>query len=207
MKAIRTQKLLIKMKLSAQFLFVLSSFLTCASGPGQLIWPGDTDASFQPGSRFPIEGEAYTVARLGHNQLIVGGCLEFYVEPNVGSGLAMLTTNGVPLKAPFFEISDYYGSSKGGCVFATAVQPDGKVVIAGTFVRVNGVARTNIARLNPDGTVDSAFAPVITYADPVLGPSAAVFSVTILEDGKILVGGGFDRVNGIVRNNLARLNP
>ncbi len=42
----------------------------------------------------------------------------------------------------------------GGDVQATAVQPDGKVIIAGEFTEVLGVARSYIARLNADGTLD-----------------------------------------------------
>src|SRR5947208_1377107 len=38
--------------------------------------------------------------------------------------------------------------SSGGFVFAIAVQNDGKVIIGGSFTSVNGVARTNLARIN-----------------------------------------------------------
>ena len=45
----------------------------------------------------------------------------------------------------------------GGWVNAIALQPDGKVVIGGSFTAVNIVARTNIARLNSNGTLDTGF--------------------------------------------------
>jgi len=38
-------------------------------------------------------------------------------------------------------------------------EADGKIVIAGAFTLVNGQSRTNIARLNPDGTLDMSFYP------------------------------------------------
>ena len=44
-------------------------------------------------------------------------------------------------------------------VLATAVQPDGKILIGGIFTSVLGVTRNNIARLNTDGTLDTAFNP------------------------------------------------
>ena len=44
-------------------------------------------------------------------------------------------------------------------VSATAVQPDGKILIGGAFSSVLGVTRNNIARLNTDGTLDTAFNP------------------------------------------------
>ena len=68
----------------------------------------------------------------------------------------------------------------GSIVFATAVQPDGKILIGGTFTTVLGVARNNIARLNTDGTLDTAFNP---------NASSDVFSIAVQADGKILVGG------------------
>ena len=50
-------------------------------------------------------------------------------------------------------------STVGTFVRATAVQPDGKILIGGNFTSVLGVARNNIARLNTDGTLDTAFNP------------------------------------------------
>ncbi len=50
-------------------------------------------------------------------------------------------------------------STVGTLVDATAVQPDGKILIGGNFTTVLGVARNNIARLNTDGTLDMAFNP------------------------------------------------
>ena len=55
-------------------------------------------------------------------------------------------------------------SAVGGYVVATAVQPDGKILIGGNFTTVLGVARNNIARLNTDGTLDTAFDPNATSA-------------------------------------------
>jgi len=45
---------------------------------------------------------------------------------------------------------------QGGAVFS--VQQDGRIVIGGSFTKVNGQRCERIARLNPDGTLDSSFA-------------------------------------------------
>ena len=46
----------------------------------------------------------------------------------------------------------------GVAVTAMAVQPDGKILIGGNFnSTVGGQVRNGIARLNPDGTLDTAF--------------------------------------------------
>ena len=45
----------------------------------------------------------------------------------------------------------------GSQVNTIAIQPDGKVIMAGIFNTVLGATRNNIARLNTDGTLDTAF--------------------------------------------------
>jgi uncharacterized delta-60 repeat protein len=90
---------------------------------------------------------------------------------------------------------------------ALAVQPDGKILAGGYFTAFApyggaSVTRTNFARLNTDGTVDSAFSP---------NPDNQVSTIALQADGKILIGGAFHSVspNGgapQARESLARLN-
>ena len=42
-------------------------------------------------------------------------------------------------------------------VYTLAVQADGKIVVGGAFITLGGETRYYIARLNPDGTLDTAF--------------------------------------------------
>jgi uncharacterized delta-60 repeat protein len=81
-----------------------------------------------------------------------------------------------------------------------AYQSDGKIVIVGSSLfSYNGVTRPGIARINPDGSLDTSF-------NPGTGASG-VFAVAIQSDGKILISGTFTTYNGIIRNKLARINP
>ena len=84
-------------------------------------------------------------------------------------------------------------------VEAVAVQPDGKIVIGGNFTHVGGTARTNLARLHPDGTVDMTF-------DPGIGSNGTVKSLAIQNDGKILAGGSFSSFDGEARGGIVRLH-
>ena len=52
------------------------------------------------------------------------------------------------------------GSGANGDVSAVTLQADGKILIGGIFTSVNGTARNRIARLNADGTLDTAFLAV-----------------------------------------------
>jgi uncharacterized delta-60 repeat protein len=82
---------------------------------------------------------------------------------------------------------------------AIAPQSDGKIVFAGDFVRVNGVPRVSIARVNADGSLDTTF-------NAGSGFNGAVSKIVVQTDGKILVGGQFSSYNGIAVRGLARLN-
>jgi hypothetical protein len=44
-------------------------------------------------------------------------------------------------------------------VLALVIQPDGKILIGGEFTRIGEEVRHGIARLNPDGSVDTTFDP------------------------------------------------
>ncbi|MCI0748308.1 MAG: immunoglobulin domain-containing protein [Verrucomicrobia subdivision 3 bacterium] len=80
-----------------------------------------------------------------------------------------------------------------------AIQPDSKILIGGDFTGVNDVARSGIARLNSNGTLDRCF-------DPGTGFNNYPLAIEIQPDGKILVGGRFTAIDGVPRNRIARLN-
>ncbi len=65
-------------------------------------------------------------------------------------------------------------------VRAIVVQPDGKIVIGGSFLNVNGVGRGGVARLNADGSLDAGF-----MADGV-GADAVVLAMALQPDGRIV---------------------
>ena len=82
-------------------------------------------------------------------------------------------------------------------VASTAMQPDGKILIGGSFTIVGGTARNRIARLNADGTLDTSFDP---------NADGGISSMAVQPDGKILIGGSFTTLGGTARNRVARLN-
>jgi uncharacterized delta-60 repeat protein len=91
----------------------------------------------------------------------------------------------------------------GDRVLAMAIQPDGKILLGGSFTSVLGVPRANIARLNVDGTLDTGFDPQT---------DGAVYAVAVQPDGKVLLGGSFGTLqpNGALaataRQYLARVH-
>ncbi len=84
------------------------------------------------------------------------------------------------------------------------VQADGKILIAGAFYLVNDIRHYGIVRLDPDGSVDNTFAP-LGITDLIESGNYAT-KIILQSDGKIIVAGLFDTINGASRKNLVRLN-
>jgi uncharacterized delta-60 repeat protein len=86
-----------------------------------------------------------------------------------------------------------------GSIEAIAPQSDNKTIISGTFDQVNGLPRRNLARLNPDGTVDPSF-------DTGSGLDSQAQTIKVWPNGKILIGGYFDTFNSQPIGSFIRLN-
>jgi uncharacterized delta-60 repeat protein len=87
-----------------------------------------------------------------------------------------------------------------------AVQPDEKLLVGALGMQtIHGVTRRGVARLNPDGTVDTSFMdPRVMFDTPLKG--GGVQCVALQQDGKVLIGGQFLSVGGLSRRGIARLN-
>lgn len=67
-------------------------------------------------------------------------------------------------------------------VHSIAIQPDQKILISGEFFEYNGVHRYGIARIHPDGSLDTSFTPAPGPANFI----PYIRSVGVMPDGKIL---------------------
>lgn len=69
---------------------------------------------------------------------------------------------------------------------------------------MNGAPQAGLARLNADGSLDASYAVSLTppAALPTVGGVDAIF---LLPDGRAVIGGTFDAVNGTAQRNFARL--
>src|SRR6266566_1572418 len=77
-------------------------------------------------------------------------------------------------------------------VFAIVIQNDGKVLVAGSFTQMNATAINGIVRLNVDGTIDASFnAGVAGPFVPGVNAGGTVFSMGLMADGHIVIGGNF----------------
>ncbi|MFM9006925.1 MAG: delta-60 repeat domain-containing protein, partial [Flavobacteriales bacterium] len=151
---------------------------------------GSLDATFNPvtGAFFSV----YSTALQPDGKIIIGGQFTSY-NGTARNRIARLNADG-SLDATFNP-----GTGANNSVWPTALQPDGKIIIVGNFTNYNGTARQSIARLNANGTLDTAF-------NPGSGAFSDVSCLTLQADGKIIIGGSFITYNDIARNNIARAN-
>lgn len=157
---------------------------------------GGLDASMNAGL---VRQSAYleTLAAQADGKLLIGGTIRF-VNGVARTGIARLNIDG-SLDTSFNPVLG--GNAFGGTlsIGELAVQSDGKILIAGSFGSVNGTPRVALTRLNADGNLDLGF-------NFTASAGASISALAIQPDGKILVGGGFDTVGGTARNGIARIN-
>ncbi len=113
--------------------------------------------------------------------------------PTVALGLVLAAT---PAYAGVSSTPDVTGQAAGG-VYAIADAGD-RTIIGGLFTRYGTRARSNVAAINADGTVDTAWNP---------GTNGIVKAVAVSEDGStVFLGGLFTTVGGQPRANLAAVD-
>jgi uncharacterized delta-60 repeat protein len=179
-----------KATVTISLLLVLATFAVAQAGT--------LDTSFADAKVFR-NGSVDKLLIQPDGKIIIGG-----IFTSVGGqkrvGIARLNTDGTP--DSFFIDPNITGSRPcnppNPCIIlAITLQSDGKILVGGYFTSVNGQSRSDIVRLNSNGTLDSSF-----QMPNVTGISA----ISVQSDGKILIGGSFTSVNGQTRNNVARLN-
>jgi uncharacterized delta-60 repeat protein len=151
---------------------------------------GSLDTSFVVGSGF--NGSPTNMEIQNDGKIIIVGTFSTYNGNAVGS-LVRLNTDGS------IDNTFITGSGPNNATYNVDIQSDNKLIIMGTFTSYNGVAKSRIARLNNDGSIDNSFGDGTGLND------SPTCSKTLL-DGKILIGGTFTDFNGIPRSRIARLN-
>jgi uncharacterized delta-60 repeat protein len=150
-------------------------------------------ASFDPGTG--PDDAVYSVAVQSDNQILIAGAFQA-VDGTARKRIARLDADGSLEDAMTFNP----GTGADDRIFALTVQPDGKILVGGSFSTFNGQSLGSFARLNADGSVESNG----TF-DPGTGADGDVTTIALQADGKILIGGKFANVNGTSRNRVARL--
>jgi uncharacterized delta-60 repeat protein len=155
---------------------------------------GALDESFGQGLTF--DGGLLAVAVQTDGRILIGGSFE-HINGTRRPFIARLNSDGTVDES--FKPNGGPTSDWTVIIAAIALQPDGKILIGGYFKQVDGKPLLNLARLNADGTLDSSF-------KLRNGASGPVWCIRLQADGRIVVGGVFDTVDGRNSRRLARLN-
>ena len=193
---------------------------------------GVLDKSFKPGKGIP-SGNLTKAALLLDGKILIGGQFSTYNNKkdrigNIGkislSGAmdstiyAFIDRSGEPKK----DTVPSFGAFFSGPVTEMMVQPDGNIIVAGTFkyymtkryypnqkdtIITDSVIVNNIARIKPDGSLDKTYnfnLPANKANDNFNG---YIHDAYMQADGKIIVAGAFSSYNGESANRIARINP
>jgi uncharacterized delta-60 repeat protein len=151
---------------------------------------GSVDQTFGLGNGIN-NAAALALALQSDGRIIVGGQFS-QIDLTQRFNLARLNNDGSvdlsfdPLNGP------------NGDVNAIVIQPDGRIVIGGTFIGYNGFARGGVARVLGNGVLDPSF-------DSGVGTGGNVFALALQHDGQIVLGGRFVQYSGINRTFIARI--
>ena len=152
---------------------------------------GTTDENFNTGTGF--NGKIYTTCLQPDGKIIVGGSFTSFNGINCGR-LVRLNNDG-SYDASFNTTI----AATTGTIYGISLQPDGKIIIVGSFAKYNNSTVNKVARLLSDATLDTSF---------LTGSGAAlnITNASVLPDGKILLTGNFTSFNEIPANRIVRLN-
>ena len=182
---------------------VAGSFLDAAGvrrmGFARFLADGVLDTNYNPAAALePLPSENPVIPSVPFAGLLADGSLvaAFQLYPQSGGDplravIARWDINGV-LDPDFHPPEGLAAQIRSGIV-----EPDGAVLVGGDFSEVEGQARSGLARLQEDGRLDPAFAPVVLGGIPV--------AKVLYPDGWLLVGGEFSSINGQAVTNVARV--
>lgn len=140
-----------------------------------------------------FDGTVRTLSIQNDGKLLVGGEFLNY-NGNAAAYLCRLQTDGS--KDSTFNL----GTAFNGKVYASVIQPDRKIIVAGAFTSFNGNSVGRIIRLNTNGSIDTSFGSSVAVS------SGTIYGLALQPDGKLLVVGSFTKYNGITANRIVRLN-
>ena len=187
---------------------------------------GTVDPTFDPGDG-PDSGIGPNgMTLLSDGKIIICGSSELFSSVNGiyrPGGIARLNADGSLDQAynPGRTIAlQPYDDGTGnaldpGYVRSVVLQTDGKIVVAGNFYSVvaeHGVSvpRSGVARFNSDGTFDPTYDPgtglVLSTAPSGLDATFAIQQRNAPNNGKVILGGHFDKFDGHPVPGLVRLN-
>jgi uncharacterized delta-60 repeat protein len=153
---------------------------------------GSLDNTFSQEGIGLLNNSVNTIGLQSDGKILIAGY--FTYNEIDGIRIARLNSDG-----SLDETFSQTGTGLNGSVKSIVIQPNGKILVAGYFISYNGVARSHIARLNSDGSLDT------TFSQEGTGLNDDAYSIELQPNGKILVAGYFSSYNGVERKYVEEL--
>jgi len=150
------------------------------------------NATFSIGTGF--NNTVFFITTQSDGKILVGGSFTTY-NGTTSNRIIRLNSDGSIDNT--FNIGTGFNST----VETIQIQPDGKILVGGSFTSYNGTTINRFIRLNSDGSRDDTFSIGTGF-----GGNGVVRTIAIQSDGKILFGGDFTSYNGTNINRIIRLN-
>lgn len=154
---------------------------------------GQIDGTFSTGTGF--DGNVLCTLVQPDSNILIAGSFQMYNGTAVSK--IIKTDSYGSLDATF--TANLGTISNSSSIHSIAVDQSSRIVIAGTFAAIKSTTVNKIARLLPNGLLDSSFSVGA-------GSSHKVNVVAIQTDNKILVGGNFTEFSEVSKNRIVRLN-
>jgi len=139
---------------------------------------GSRDVSFDIGTGTGVDNAIQDSVILPDGKILIAG--DFFNYNGVSRNkIAKLNADGT------LDFTFNPGTGANGSITNISVLEDGKIMIAGYFTTYNGQTSKNVARLNPDGSLDTSFSTGAGFG------TFEIYSLATQNDGKILLGGLF----------------
>lgn len=185
---------------SKTFVLIASALFSAVASPPT----GSLDPTFNPGS-------AFNIGASGGNSVLIQPDGKILVAGEFNGVNSAFTPAVVRLNQDGSLDGDFNASSFPAPTSnypddfpkLLALQPNGQVLVASKIANADGSTRY-LTRLNADGTLDAAFNPRFESRRAGAG---GIAQAVVLIDGTILVGGAFNKINGVSRPSIARLKP
>jgi uncharacterized delta-60 repeat protein len=172
---------------------------TNRNGVALLNADGTLDPNFNVGSG-PMGGYVFTLLLQSDGKVFVSGEFTRFAGETRGSIVRLNADGSV-------DLAFNPGKGVDGWIGSMLLQPDDKLVILGDFNKFQDTARSRVARLQSDGSLDLTFNPGKGFAGDSPSSLAIMMTAARQKDGKIVAGGIFSKTDTNAIKYLARLNP
>jgi hypothetical protein len=161
--------------------------------------PGSTGLVYAALYATGFNGSVYSISIQADGQTILGGTFDHH-EGIPSNKIARLNVAGSGVDPVF---TSNIGSGFNTQVYATAINDaDQTIIVGGDFTSFNGTPINRIAKLNPDGTLNTTFKNNIGS-----GINGIVRSIAVNQsNGKYVIVGDFTEFNGSSRSRIVVLN-